>query len=75
MDQEGVGENVFSSEEILSGASLFAGQKSKSLCVFCKKCHWSEKCQTIFDSSSRKQFLKQRAYCFLCLKGGHKIRD
>ena len=75
MEQERVGKNVFSSEEPLSAASLFAGQKSKPLCVFCKKPHWSDKCRTITDPSSRKQFLKQGSYCFLCLKEVHKIRD
>ena len=75
MEQERVGKNVFSSEEPLSAASLFAGQKSKPLCVFCKKPHWSDKCRTISDPSSRKQFLKQGGYCFLCLKEDHKNRD
>ena len=65
MEQEKVGKNVFYSEEPLSAASLFAGQKSKPLCVFCKKPHWSDKCRTISDTSSRKQFLKQGGYCFL----------
>ena len=74
MEQERVGKNIFSSEEH-SAASLFAGQKSKPLCVFCKKPHWSDKCRTISDPSSRKQFLKQGGYCFLCLKEDHKIRD
>ena len=73
--KERVGQNVFSFEEPLSVASLFAGQKSKLLCVFCKKSHWSVKCRTISDPSSRKQFLKQGGYCFLCLKEDHKIRD
>ena len=59
MEQERVGKNVFSSEEPLSAASLFAGQKSKPLCVFCKKPHWSEKCRTISNPSSQKQFLNQ----------------
>ena len=36
MDQERVGKNAFSSEKPLSAASLFAAQKSKPLCVFCK---------------------------------------
>ena len=75
MEQERVGTNVFSSEEPLSAASLFAGQKSKPLCVFCKKPHWSDKCRTISDPSSRKQFLKQGGYCFLCLKEDNKIRN
>ena len=40
MEQERVGKNVFSSEEPLSTGSFFAGQKSKPLCVFCKKPHF-----------------------------------
>ena len=79
MEQERVGKNVFSSEEPLSAASLFAGQKSKPLCVFCKKPHWSdkdlEKCRKIFDPSSQKQVLKRGDYYFLGLKENHKIRD
>ena len=75
MEQERVGKNAFSSGEPLSAASLFAGQKSKLLCVFCKKRQWSDKCRTISDPSSQKQFLKQGRYCFLCRKEDHKIRD
>ena len=56
MERERVGQDVFSSEEPLSAASLFAGQKSKPLCVFCKKPHWSDKWQTISDPSSQKHF-------------------
>ena len=75
MEQEKVGKNVFSCEESLSAASLFAGQKSKPLCVFSKKPHWSDKCRTIYNPSSQKQFLNQGGYCFLCLREDHKIRD
>ena len=69
-EQERVGKNVFSSEEPLSAVSLFAGQKSKPLYIF-----WSDKCRTISDPNSWKQFLKQAGYCFLCLKKYYKIRD
>ena len=54
VEQERIGKNVFSSEEPLLAASSFAGQKSKPLCNFCKKSHWSDKCRTISDLSSRK---------------------
>ena len=54
MEQERISKNVFSSEEPLFAAISFAGQKSKPLCVFCKKSHWSDKCRTISDLSSRK---------------------
>ena len=43
MEQEKVVKNVFSSQKPLSIASLFAGQKSKPLCIFCEKPHWSDK--------------------------------
>ena len=43
MEQEKVIKNVFSSQKPLSIASLFAGQKSKPLCIFCEKPHWSDK--------------------------------
>ena len=43
--QERVGKNVFCSEESMSAASLFAGQKSIPLCVFWKKPYWSDKCR------------------------------
>ena len=75
IEQERLRKNVSSSVEPLSAASLFSGQKSKLLCVFCKKLDWSDKCRTINDPISRKQFLKQGGYCFLCLKEEHKIRD
>ena len=75
IEQERLGKNVSSSVELLSAASLFSGQKSKLLCVFCKKLDWSDKFRTISDPISRKQFLKQGGYCFLRLKEEHKIRD
>ena len=68
IEQERAGKNVFSSEEPLSAVSLFAGLKSKPLSAFCTKPYWSDKCRTISDPSSRKQFFKQVGYCFLCLK-------
>ena len=74
-EQKRVGKTVFSSEEPLSVASLFTRQKSKLLCVFCKRPHWSDKCRTIVYPSSQKQFLKQGGYCCLCLREDHKIRD
>ena len=75
IEQDRVGNYVFSFEEPLSATSLFAGQKSKPLCVSCKKAYWSATCQKISDPSLRKQFLKQGGYCFLYLKEDHKIRD
>ena len=49
--------------------------KNLSLSVFFVKTHWSDKCQTISDPISQKQFFKQGRYCFLFLKEDHKSRD
>ena len=53
MEQERVCKDVISSKEPLSTASLFAGQKSYSLCVFCKKPHCSDKFRTINLEASK----------------------
>ena len=76
--QERVGKNVFSSEEPMSAASLFAGQKSIPLCIFWKKPHWSDKCQKSLIQVHENSFWNKEAtvlFCFFCLKEEHKIRD
>ena len=73
-DKEKDGKNLDFSEP-LSAHGLFAGQKSKPLCIFCNKNHWSDKCRTISEPNLRKEFLKKGRYCFLCLSQDHRIRD
>ena len=66
--------NSFESQ-ISSGASLYTGQLKTVSCVFCKKPHYSDKCNVITDSQARKEFLKKGGRCFLCLKPNHKINE
>ena len=40
-------------------------------CCFCKGSHWSDKCHAVMDTVARKEFLRKRDRCFLCLGQGH----
>ena len=44
-------------------------------CVFCKGKHRANQCNVVTDVATRKRLLRQRARCFLCLKGGHIMRN
>ena len=46
----------------------------KISCAFYKGNHYSDKCETITDISSRKQSLRRSGKCFVCLKTGHMSR-
>ena len=52
------------------------GQKFANIkCVFCGQGHWSDKCSLITDPKARKNFLREKGFCFLCLKSSHVIRN
>ena len=37
-------------------------------CVFCGQGHWSDKCSLITDPKARKKNLREKGFCFSCLK-------
>ena len=44
-------------------------------CIYCRNYHLSVSCTTVTDPAARRKILRQKARCFLCLKGGHLSRD
>ena len=57
-----------------SAMGLYSGS-SKISCAFCKGNHYSDKCETVTDISSRKESLRRSGKCFVCLKPGHMSRN
>ena len=54
--------------------SALASQASKSIsnkCVFGLGQHWSDKCNVITNTKTRKIYLKNHKICFNCLREGH----
>ena len=52
------------------------GQKfAKIKYVFRGDSHWSDKCSSIMEPKARKNFLKEKGFCFLCLKSSHVSRN
>ena len=42
------------------------GQKFANIkCEFCGQGHWSDKCSLITDPKARKNFLREKGFCFL----------
>ena len=52
------------------------GQKFTNIkCVFFRHGHWSDKCSLITDPEAKKNFWKEKVFCFLCLKSSHGSRN
>ena len=50
-------------------------QSSRVWCSFCNQNHQSSKCNVVKSTESRKEDLKKKGKCFLCLKQGHLARN
>ena len=50
-------------------------QSSRVWCSFCNQNHQSSKCNVVTSTESRKEVLKKKGKCFLCLKQGHLARS
>ena len=56
--------------------SLVGIQKSSIRnCVFCRKSHYSDKCENITDIAIRKKIMREEKRCFKCLLNGHVIKN
>ena len=44
-------------------------------CLFCDKKHESEKCHIVTEIQARKNILKKKKLCFVCLKPHHVAKD
>ena len=58
----------------ISGASL-TNPSSFMKCLFCDKKHKSEKCRIVTEIQARKNILKKKKLCFVCLKPHHAAKD
>ena len=64
----------------LTAATLYTESQEKHdrftpWCVFCKGKHRANQCNVVIDVATRKRLLRQKARCFLCLKGGYIMRN
>ena len=59
-------------EGLVTASNLFS---RTPLCVFCGELHFSDKCEMNKEYSDRKDFLRKRGSCFLCLKLGHSSKN
>ncbi|XP_068742363.1 uncharacterized protein [Montipora capricornis] len=50
-------------------------QFSRVWCSFCNQNHQSSKCNVVTSAESRKQVLRKKGRCYLCLKSGHLSRN
>ncbi|XP_057317064.1 uncharacterized protein LOC130660127 [Hydractinia symbiolongicarpus] len=44
-------------------------------CIFCDKSHKSQQCRIITNFDARKNVLRDKKRCFVCLKGGHLAKS
>ena len=44
-------------------------------CIFCSKDHLSRNCDIVTDHRARRDILRQKGRCFICMRSGHLARD
>ena len=49
-------------------------QTERLSCLYCKHEHSSSKCDVVTDPKTRKNILRNKARCFICLKSGHRAK-
>ena len=57
-----------------SASSLFKANFEKDSgisCLFCTKSHKTQSCKVVTHVKTRKNIIKNKRRCFVCLKGGH----
>eukprot|EP00112_Aurelia_sp_Birch-Aquarium-sp1_P017158 Seg3959.1 transcript_id=Seg3959.1/GoldUCD/mRNA.D3Y31 product="ATP-dependent DNA helicase tlh1" protein_id=Seg3959.1/GoldUCD/D3Y31 len=61
---------------LLSDADRRSYNQSKFTprCVFCEGEHPSHKCNVVTDHKARREIVKRKGRCYVCLKGGHPAR-
>eukprot|EP00112_Aurelia_sp_Birch-Aquarium-sp1_P000051 Seg1001.8 transcript_id=Seg1001.8/GoldUCD/mRNA.D3Y31 product="hypothetical protein" protein_id=Seg1001.8/GoldUCD/D3Y31 len=62
-----------------TNATLFSDTKrsqngSKFTCVFCEKEHLSRSCDVFTDHMARREILRKKGKCYVCLRSGHLAR-
>ena len=73
--------NSFQRGESLQSTSALYSESAKNKqfsrvwCSFCNQNHQSSKCNVVTSAESRKQVLRKKGRCYLCLKSGHLSRN
>jgi len=47
--------------------------RKKMICIYCRRKHWSDECQTFPTVTARKEKIK--GHCFICLKQSHQQKN
>ena len=68
------GESMHSTSALFSNSSKDK-KVARVWCSFCNQDHQSSSCNVVTSPESRKQILKRKGKCFLCLKTGHLSRS
>ena len=50
-------------------------ERNRPNCLFCNKMHFSASCTTVTDPTTRKNILRDKKRCFVCLRSGHLSRN
>ena len=66
-EKQGGKNNLSNFESSTSGSALCFDQKHQNKCAFCRGNHWSYKCKVISKPEAKKEYLRKRNRCFLCL--------
>ena len=56
-----------------TASSLFIANNKvkKNSCLFCTKNLKTQSCKVVMHVETRKNIIKDKRHCFVCLKGGH----
>ena len=65
------------SRELPTSSTLHSGenQSFQIRCAYCGEHHYSASCQRVSDTASRKEILRKKNRCFICLRTGHRSPD
>ena len=44
-------------------------------CAFCANEHYSRNCEVVTDHNARREILRKKGKCYICLRSGHLARD
>ena len=69
-------QSQISAATLLSNADRRNSNQSRFTprCVFCEGEHPSHKCTVVTDHKTRREIVKRKGRCYVCLKGGHPAR-
>ncbi|XP_066927907.1 uncharacterized protein [Clytia hemisphaerica] len=69
-----IGETVSDFGEF-AGLHVGGGESRKSSCTFCDGKHKSHNCRTVSNIEARKQIIRRKGLCFVCLEKGHLSKN